>query len=1118
MKKVLFTSILLLSAVSFGGNIYAQNTAGGNDTEVTTTSESSASVEFNASEDGKTLTISGYGDLTSYRTTDRSAKVFTDNAVGFVFTDADGKTPVAAGESYNAGKTYYQADYKHNKVWENEPVGWNTYFNEVTSKKEWKEDKIANLYHGYIDWQGKVVLDYRVSSSSSMDNFNTAIDATKYPDKSQYFISTGDVNLNDPIGVDELDSKGVSFVSFSELNEYANSDVTYQVKDVKLFLSTDGGKTFKGLTSGINYKWTSGDVFYQGTATYAAIKDNNAFFDKHTDYVQADNTEISFKELLRRKILEGVSVYDYNAETEVGVSSYTTVKFVNNGSDPLLIDADVVREILYPTSNGMFTTNVTTTKLDLGEATLNELNADIFIPSHDESYKCHKLALNDITFPKTKLTSVFSESTKHDENKMVLPAQLLSNITGYIKTVSIPEGYDRIADGAFSNENAQSVLENVNLPKGLTLIGKNAFQNCNYIKSIELNEGLENIGESAFSGTTLETVKFPSSLKIINDCAFANCHIYNLKFNAGLKYIGNSAFALSNEHTEKVLEIPASVIYIGPYAFNFRQYQDVYFYGEKAPLMPLGSYKLDNNITDLGTAFPQQTLNGNNGFDPLPKEGEEITGDDTNSGYANRENYKNHGVYLCMLHYPKGLSDENRDTYTDITRVYKTYRTADGQFIPTDTGADDATDKVGKEGEDLMLNAGLCLSFRKVTLGYADTYLGEQYIWPSHSQFNRAYCTASNSVKWDGVTPVTCDLSADEIAALKYAGYDTSETNLDKLKKIAHMGTRQFVLANADAFVDDKPEEEPTYPINIINIKDGQWWTICVPFDMTKAQVDKVFGPGTHVCRFNKVERVVNSEKKEKSIKLFFTNDVYVHKSTKDESGKYTTSTGTSVADDDIVIYAHESYMIYPTKNSDDANSMYNISDYTLVTGSPLPTLVKVNEHFTGGAKESASGEADWNKEYRFVGNYQTAVAVAASEQGNSSEETVARDMKNVTVPQYSYIYAKKKGTSRAQFWFYTGTQMLWGANKCVVQATARDGGQSDYNTYFGGNGSARAKELSFFGKDDEVTGIENVEIIAGNENDTQIVYNLNGQVVNGNLNSLQKGVYIKNGKKFMVK
>ena len=196
---------------------------------------------------------------------------------------------------------------------------------------------------------------------------------------------------------------------------------------------------------------------------------------------------------------------------------------------------------------------------------------------------------------------------------------------------------------------------------------------------------------------------------------------------------------------------------------------------------------------------------------------------------------------------------------------------------------------------------------------------------------------------------------------------------------------------------------------------------------------------------------------------------------------------------------------------------MYSISDYTLVTGSPLPTLVEATEQFTGGAQQSASDDADWNKEYRFVGNYQTEVAVSVSEDAQNSE-AVARDIKNVTVPQYSYIYAKKKDTPNAQFWFYKGTEMLWGANKCVVQATARGGGLSDYKTYFDSNVSAPAKELSFFGTDDEVTGIENVEIIAGNENDTQIVYNLNGQVVNGNLNSLQKGIYIKNGKKFMVK
>ena len=1094
---------MLLSAVSFGGNIYAQGAAGGNDTEVTHLSATQPSVKFTA--DGNTLTISGQGDLTSYTTTDWSAKVFTDNAVGFVFTDADGKTPVAAGESYNAGKTYYQADYKHIKVWENEPVGWNTYFGEVTSKKEWKEDKIANLYHGYIDWQGKVVLDYKVSSSSSMDNFNTAIDATKYPDKSQYFISTGDVNLNDPIGVDELDSKGVSFVSFSELNEYVNSDVTYQVKDVKLFLSTDGGKTFKGLTSGINYKWTSGDVFYQGTATYAAIKDNNAFFDKHTDYVQADNTKISFKELLRRKILEGVSVYDYNAKKEVGVSSYTTVKFVNNGSDPLLIDADVVREILYPTSNGMLTTNVTTTKLDLGEATLNELNADIFIPSNDkESYKCHRLALNDITFPKTKLTSVFSESTKQNENKMVLPAQLLSNITGKIKTVSIPKGYDRIADGAFSNESKQSVLENVNLPKGLTLIGKNAFQDCNNIKSIELNEGLENIGDSAFWGTTLETVKFPSSLKIINDCAFANCHIYNLKFNAGLKYIGNSAFALSNEHTEKVLEIPASVIYIGPYAFNFRQYQDVYFYGKKAPLMPLGSYKLDNT-KDLGTAFPQNTLNGNNGFDPLPKEGEEKTGDDTNSGYANRENYKNHGVYLCMLHYPKGLSDENRDTYTDITRVYKTYRTADGKFIPTDIGTPEATDKVGKEEKDEMLTAGLCHSFVKVNWGYADTYLGEQYIWPSHSQFNRAYCTASHSVKWDGVTPVTCDLSSDEIAALKYAGYDTSKSNLGELKKIAHMGTRQFVLANADAFVDDKPEEEPEYPVDV---KGGEWWTLCLPFNMTKAMVDETFGKDTQVCLFDRVHRQVNRNTKKNRIVLYFTQNVYKHKTEpKKADGSWNfQETAPAPTDDEIVIYAHESYMIHPTKTGEDA--VFAVKNYQPVVGNPTPTVV------TG--KNEYSGESDIpdNVPYRYVGNYLENVDAQTANQSVD-----AQALQEVKIPKYSYVYASDG--KETKFWFLTSDDMTWKPNKCVVQTNTRGDGQKDFEEFFDYTASS-AKQSSFFGEDfiDTPTSIEDEMVIIAGEGSDAPVYSLDGTLVNstGDLTGLPKGVYIKGGKKYVVK
>lgn len=1104
MKKVLFTSILLLSAVSFGGNIYAQDATGGNDTEVTTPSATQPSVKFTA--DGNTLTISGQGDLTSCRTTDWSAKVFTDKAVGFVFTDDKG-TKVNAKDSYNSGKTYYEADYKYTQIFDGGlPTQYTNGFGAVNTVFD--ETKISNLYSGYHDNNGHIIIMNKVQASDRPNILGNVTWTYEGKEYYNYFTCDEELPYGTTIALTDLKTKKVGLLDKAGLFEHLK--VTYEVYGGQsLFVKHAGSDEKTTLVANKTYIYKSGDLFYKGTATYAAIKDNNAFFDKeHTDYVQADNTEISFKELLRRKILEGVSVYDYNANKEVGVSSYTTVKFVNNGSDPLLIDADVVREILYPTSNGMLTTNVTTTKLDLGEATLNELNADIFIPSHEESYKCHNLALNDITFPKTKLTSEYSESTKQNENKMVLPAQLLSNITRYIKTVSIPEGYDRIADGAFSNESKQSVLENVNLPKDLTLIGKNAFQNCNQIKSIELNEGLENIGESAFSGTTLETVKFPSSLKIINDCAFANCHIYNLKFNAGLKYIGNSAFALSNEHTEEVLEIPASVIYIGPYAFNFRQYQDVYFYGEKAPLMPLGSYKLDNNTTDLGTAFPQQTLNGNNGFDPLPKEGEEKTGDDTRSGYANRENYKNHGVYLCMLHYPKGLSDENRDTYTDITRVYKTYRTADGKFIPTDTGTPEATDKVGEEGKDEMLNTGLCHSFVKVTWGYADTYLGEQYIWPSHSQFNRAYCTASNSVKWDGVAPVTCDLSPDEIAALKYAGYDTSESNLGELKKIAHMGTRQFVLANADAFVDDKPEKEPEYPVNI---KGGEWWTLCLPFNMTKAMVDETFGKDTQVCLFDRVHRQVNRNTKKNRIVLYFTQNVYKHKTEpKKADGSWDFNvTAPAPTDDEIVIYAHESYMIHPTKTGEDA--VFAVKNYQPVVGNPTPTVVVgKNEYY---------GESDTpdNVPYRYVGNYLENVDTQVASQSDTQTDTQA--LTEVKVPKYSYVYASDG--KETKFWFLTSDDMTWMPNKCVVQTNTRGDGQNDYEEFFDYTVSS-AKQSSFFGEDfiDTPTSIEDEMVIIAGEGSDAPVYSLDGTLVNttGDLTGLPKGVYIKGGKKYVVK
>lgn len=1053
VKNLLKKGCLVVSVLlGLGSNVQAQETA---------------SVTFNVSDGDKTLTISGRGDLTTYQVVSDELK-FTPEAISKV-TYNNNNQQVSATTVYDDNVTY-SAMY---------PRKITSLYPEYVSADvaySWNEDKItAGLYHYGL--KSGSTWEYEWTKVESTDNVDTGFSWPNGIKSSNYATSA--------------DGTGrILYDDFLNGNYYTTSltNVTFKSDKIdNLYVVSDN-----------KYVKLAADAIYKATESYYyySLEDWNLYrIINEADLIRMGYLEHpteTLAEMLKYKLTKS--------------NTFETIKFVNTGTGAMTIDKDIVKAILYPSA----TANSVLTTLDLGAATCKDFSNETFAADGVNG----TLALTNLTLPLTNKTSVLSESTGTNEDKMVVPTQVLSRLNSVPTTVTIPEGYDRVGDEAFAN----SSITNINFPATLTLIGESAFNNCINIASITLNEGLENIGKRAFMGTSLTALKFPSTLQIIHDEAFRNCYVYGLKFNAGLKFIGKGAFALrNNDKAETTLEIPASMRYIGAIAFGAREYQDVFFYGENAPLMPFGTIE---DWSATASAFDAVTLMGNNGF--VSSKGE--ISDDTNTGYANRENYKNQGVYLCLLHYPKDLTDDQRAAYTDITRVYKTVDEGKTFHYAQIDGEPCSYHEVGQEETELKF--GNYTAPKRTSLGFQDTYLGRQYIWPSQEEWRRSYVVNSLGYNWNGKDKYLPKLSKDDLAVLAYAGYKVADDThpadektgyytLEDLRMMAHMGTRQFPLVDSDVNVDKEPEEEPTYPINI---KDGQWWTICVPFDMTKAQVDKVFGPGTHVCRFNKVERVVNSEKKEKSIKLFFTNDVYVHKSTKDESGKYTTSTGTLVADDDIVIYAHESYMIYPTKNSDDANSMYNISDYTLVTGSPLPTLVKANERFTGGAKESASGEADWNKEYRFVGNYQTAVAVAASEQGNSSEETVARDMKNVTVPQYSYIYAKKKGTSRAQFWFYTGTQMLWGANKCVVQATARDGGQSDYNTYFGGNGSARAKELSFFGKDDEVTGIENVEIIAGNENDTQIVYNLNGQVVNGNLNSLQKGVYIKNGKKFMVK
>ncbi len=640
-----------------------------------------------------------------------------------------------------------------------------------------------------------------------------------------------------------------------------------------------------------------------------------------------------------------------------------------------------------------------------------------------------------------------------------------------------------------------------------------AFSNAWKLKAIVIPEGTTEIGKYAFNCMrSLSSVSFPKSLEKVDDCAFINCRIKNLKFNQGLKFIGNTAFGLESELTEEVLDIPSSVKYIGPSAFNFRQYQDVYFHGEKAPLMPLGT-SLTGGHEWSEVAFSTYILHGNNGF--YPEAGSKAPyADNTTKGKANRENYVNNGVYFAMLHYPTGLNDEARAEYTDITRKYETLPENEAWDVSKDMKIGKETDKVLEEVKTKWQN----WFPSRVTPGYRDTYVGYQYIWPSHSQFMRSYCMNYMGYNWYGDTQYRSNLSEEDKKILADAGYKIGtgdgEYTEEELAKIAHLGTRLFVFAEDDAITT------PEFPLPIDKRGGGRWWTLCVPFNMTKKMVDESMGINTQVCRFSSVTRKLDTDGKGRGdgnkgnhIYLEFRHDVYKHKFERDAvDGTFHDDAWSeslpACKDDDIVIYAHEAYMVKPTKTDEDA--AFVVKDYEPVPGSPIPTIIKAKETKYKNNNSQSEAEEDNAGEYRFIGNY---------------INTAQREAISVPVNCYFYGLAKKSDTKPA-FWFWPyNSHLTWPSYKCTVETVNVELGEQDARDFFNfvaGFSASSKYQSSFFGDDElnsnETTSVDQVVIVAGD--DDQAIYNLSGQLVskNGNLDGLQKGVYVKGGKKFIVK
>ena len=203
-----------------------------------------------------------------------------------------------------------------------------------------------------------------------------------------------------------------------------------------IYASTDDGTNFTKIEAGSTAVYDPNATYYTvASSTFSAYENTSTLFSTNGWIENKTSEEKAFKDLLNAKILEGA----IEANSSV-TNTFAKVRFENVGSTPLIINDDIVHAILFPTYHwGSYTGKVKNNSivtLDLGQATIENLTSDAFFR---KDYGNQLANMTNLTLPLTKKTSEYNESSKQDEEKMVLATPFFLHLvltTRYIQRSS----------------------------------------------------------------------------------------------------------------------------------------------------------------------------------------------------------------------------------------------------------------------------------------------------------------------------------------------------------------------------------------------------------------------------------------------------------------------------------------------------------------------------------------------------------------------------------------------------------------------------------------------------------------------------------------------------------
>ncbi|WP_455540675.1 leucine-rich repeat protein [Prevotella fusca] len=213
---------------------------------------------------------------------------------------------------------------------------------------------------------------------------------------------------------------------------------------------------------------------------------------------------------------------------------YTISSEVKTIAGSAFMSARHLTELVIPTSVETIRKNAFTNALNMTKVTFEE---ESHITTMEEAAFSWCRYLEEVTLPKslTKLTNVFDYCNNlktinvPDGSKLTTIGQDALKNDPALTTVNFLGSNEltTIESGAFQD---LKNLETINIPKGVTDIKENAFMGCTGLKHAIFADDAEiqTIGAGAFASCGLESIDIPNSVTTLEREAFRNCAALNV--------------------------------------------------------------------------------------------------------------------------------------------------------------------------------------------------------------------------------------------------------------------------------------------------------------------------------------------------------------------------------------------------------------------------------------------------------------------------------------------------------------------------------------------------------------------------------------------------------------